>query len=730
MPCAQLPADEQQRLASLLECRILDTAPERVFDDLTTLAARLCDTPIALVSFVDTERQWFKSAVGTDAKETHRDSAFCAHAILGHDALIVANAATDPRTLDNPLVLGPPHIRFYAGIPLGTKDGHALGTLCVIDVKPREISSEQLNDLQSLALQVTSQLELRRLNRSLSQSQSQLQAVVQGSTQVSIIATDLDGMITVFNSGAERMLGYTAEEMIDRRTPETIHLKSEVETRSRQLSAEFGYAVTGFETFVHGARLGGHGEADWTYVRKDGSHLTVRLVVTATRDETGNITGFVGVATDISARKESEDELVKARVMADTANRSKSEFLANMSHEIRTPLTSILGYADLLSNPGLNAAEIAGHVATINSAGSHLLTIINDVLDLSKIEAGRMTIERIEMSPSHVIREVVSVLQPAARAKGLDIDVQSLGSIPNRIVSDPVRVRQILMNLVGNAIKFTECGHVRLTVQVVPAPPGGIERLAFEVTDTGIGMSAEQCESLFEPFMQADLSTTRKFGGTGLGLTICRRMARILDGEITASSEPGLGSTFRVTLATGSPSNVEVLESVTVLKDMPLREAPRTRETKLCGRILVAEDNPVNRRLVEVILKTAGATVDVAENGQIAVDRVAATMTSPASPEERSTGYDMVLMDMQMPVLDGYDATQRLRELGYQSPVVALTAHAMAEDRSKCLAAGCDDFATKPLDRDQLIRKCHDWIETGGSSYVDTVACCDVSDRR
>ena len=988
MPRALIPADDVQRLNSLHECCILDSSPEKAFDDLTALAARLCDAPIALVSLVDAERQWFMSTVGIKAKETHRDSAFCAHAILGHEPLIVTDAATDPRTFDNALVLGPPHIRFYAGIPLRMGDGHALGTLCVIDTIPRDITPLQLADLESLARQVTSQLELRRLNRILSQSQLQLQemhtrlneiatqvpgvvyqfelrpdgsscfpyasegirriyrvspedvqndatavfsvlhpddyhgvvdsiqasardltpwrheyrvrfpdgevrwlygnaipsrhaggsiqwhglitdeteqrhareeamltrarmqAVVQGSTQLSIIATDLEGIITVFNSGAERLLGYTAAEMVGLQTPQIIHLRSEVEARSQELSREYGYPVQGFETFVYSARLGGHSESDWTYVRKDGSQLAVHLVVTATRNEDGEITGFVGVAAnvtdarrteeslrfererldlalaggeigtwdwniqtgkeiwdtgfadllgerledlnqsfneftarvhphdlaavrssaqehldgltpiyaaefrirqkngewrwvqahgrlmqrdengrplrmlgtmaDISDRKKTEQELVASRVMADTANRSKSEFLANMSHEIRTPLTSILGYADLLSEPGLSAVATADNVAAIKSAGSHLMTIISDVLDLSKIEAGKMTVECIEMSPARLIDEVLSVLQPAAQAKGLELHARCVGPIPNRIASDPVRVRQILMNLVGNAVKFTEKGHVCVTVQSVAESTDGIERLAFEVSDTGIGMTQEQCRSLFEPFTQADPSTTRRFGGTGLGLAICRRMARILDGEIVAKSQPGGGSTFRVTIATGSLQNVEMLESLSIAQGESGCTALQQIRKSLRGRILLAEDNPVNRRLFESVLRNAGADVDVAENGQVAVEKAVTAMMPSSSPGNSAysntlPGYDVILMDMQMPVLDGYCATKHLRAIRYQGPIVALTAHALTEDREKCLSIGCDDVITKPVERDVLIRTCHAWIEHGRS---------------
>ncbi len=756
MPRAPIPSDEMQRLNFLHECCILDASPENVFDDLTALAARLCDTPIALVSLVDAERQWFMSAVGIEVQETHRDFAFGAHAILGHEPLIVRDAATDARTFDNALVLGSPHIRFYAGMPLCSGDGHALGTLCVMDTVPRDITAPQLADLKSLARQVTSQLELRRLNRALSQAQSHVQ----------VMHTRLTDDTESRHARDEAMLMRARNVTDARRTEESLRFERErldlalaggeigtwdwnIQTGKEIWDAGFADLLgerhedlnQSFNEFI--ARVHPHDlaavrssaqkhldgltpiyAAEFRIRQKDGEWRWVqargRLMQ---RDQNGRPLRMLGTMADISDRKRTEEELVTARVMADTANRSKSEFLANMSHEIRTPLTSILGYADLLSEPGLSVVETADSIAIIKSAGSHLMTIINDVLDLSKIEAGKMTVECIETFPSRVIHEVLSALRPAAEAKGLQLSARCVGPIPGRISSDPVRVRQILMNLVGNAVKFTEHGHVCVTVQMAPKSTDGIERLAFEVTDTGIGMTQQQCRSLFESFTQADPSMTRRFGGTGLGLAICRRMARILDGEIVATSQPGLGSTFRVTIATGSLQHVEMFDSLSSAEETSDRSAFARHHLKksLQGRILLAEDNPVNRRLFEAILRNAGADVDLAENGQVAVEKAVTAMMPSSSPNHVAhskplPGYDVILMDMQMPVLDGYSATKHLRAIRYQGPIIALTAHALMEDREKCLAVGCDDVISKPVERDLLIHTCHNWIERARSN--------------
>ena len=1107
MPGALPPHNEELRLRALLECEILDTAPEVVFDDLTEMAARLCAAPISLVSLVDENRQWFKSACGLDATETPREQAFCGYAIHGTEPFIVQDARQDERTLDNPLVTGPPHIRSYAGVPLLTSDGFPLGTLCVIDTQPRIFTEHQLEDLKALSRQASTQLELRRTVRKLDREQkaaaetherlvqvsrqvpgflyqylqrpdgssclpyasegirdvyrvapedvrddasiiferlhpddlnevvasveesartlepwrreyrirfedgetrwvladarptrqpdgstlwhgfltdvtqqrndrhesqrtrSYLQAVVDASTQVAIIATDLDGVVTIFNTGAEQMLGYTAEEMVGKQTPALIHLESEVVERGEQLTRETGRAVHGFDAFVEYARQGRHDAREWTYIHKDGSRLTVDLVVTSIRDSDNALIGFLGVASDVTSarlyesqmleqnawfrqmtaslplltwtchsdgfcdylskqwvsytgipeeeqlgtgwleqihpadrdatfanweehvstgspleiqyrlrghdgnyrwfqtravpirdgdgqivkwlgsstdiqdirnseerfelavrgssaglwdwdittghvfyaprfkemlgcteeefpnqigsffdavhpddREEVQDELrahlagetttydvehrlrtrsgdyryfhangaavrdendqpcrmagslvditdrkrveielrareqelIAAHAEAEAANRSKTDFLANMSHEIRTPLTAILGYAHMLSESDVTDEERRSCVDTIRSSGSHLLTVISDILDLSKIEAGQMTVERVGFIPARLVEEVLAFFEEPARIKGLTLSAHIHGRIPLRICSDPVRIRQILINLLGNSIKFTEHGSVRLTLRLLTgdssAPDDTGPLLAFDVSDTGIGLSQEQQQDLFEPFVQADASTRRKYGGTGLGLTICRRMARLLDGDVSITSELGKGSTFTATVATGSLTGVELIDRLAAGTEKA--QVSFVRAPKLQARILLAEDNPVNQRLISTLLQRAGATVDVVDNGEQALQRILAGPrdTSRGEDGESGTSYDLVLMDMQMPVLDGCSATIRLREQGVTIPILALTANAMEDDRKKCLEAGCNDFFTKPLDRIQLITACSEWI--------------------
>lgn len=399
------------------------------------------------------------------------------------------------------------------------------------------------------------------------------------------------------------------------------------------------------------------------------------------------------------------------------ADRAKSEFLANMSHELRTPLTAILGFADLLLEEGqaLSPAERASRLQTVRRNGQHLLELINGILDLSKIEAGKMQVTRQVVSPSRILRDVIALLEVRADAKNLSLRMGIEGLYPQTVLTDPTSLRQILINLVGNAIKFTEQGSVSVRTRFV-ARESGESTLQFDVIDTGIGLSPEQAARLFEPFTQVDASATRNYAGTGLGLAISRRLARTLGGDVTLTSTRGAGSLFRLEIAAPQPttmmSGASLADSAIVAKndvkkcadsprsDVPARDtAPLERPSNpaLAGmRILLAEDGPDNRQLLAFVLRRAGAEVAFAENGRIAVECALAARHCGRT-------FDAILMDMQMPVLDGYSATRELREAGCDLPIIALTAHAMADDREKCLAAGCNDYTTKPIDRAELL---------------------------
>jgi signal transduction histidine kinase/DNA-binding response OmpR family regulator len=433
-----------------------------------------------------------------------------------------------------------------------------------------------------------------------------------------------------------------------------------------------------------------HIEHDFRLVCEQAAGRFVHIRGQVIRDEAGNATEASGMIQDITDRKRADVELQKAKDAAESASRAKSEFLANMSHEIRTPMTAIVGFADMMMSSDPNAPDHAECIQTIRRNAAHLLELINEILDISKIEAGQMHIERIECDLPELLVEVISLMRSRAQEKSLQFHVKCLGKLPHRICTDPLRLRQILVNLIGNAIKFTSEGFVELRINCSRADQSSVLRI--DIADSGIGMNDDQMGRIFQPFTQAEGSTTRKFGGTGLGLTISRRLARLLGGDTTVASELGKGSVFSVCVDAGPLENAQWVSDLT---DASLQSKPARwegEEIQLRGRILLADDSKDNRRLLSTHLKMADAEVEMAENGQIAVDRA------------MSESFDLILLDMQMPVMDGYTAARELRARECRLPIIALTAFAMSEDRQKCLDSGCTDYLTKPVEREALLQ--------------------------
>jgi signal transduction histidine kinase/ActR/RegA family two-component response regulator len=393
-----------------------------------------------------------------------------------------------------------------------------------------------------------------------------------------------------------------------------------------------------------------------------------------------------------------EQRVAERTAAAEEANQAKSAFLANMSHEIRTPMTAILGFADVLLEDGEPQAptlDRKNSLHTIKRQGEHLLEILNGILDLSRIESGHVEIELVRVAPLEIIAEVAALMRVRALAKRLPVVTSFGGRIPGALLLDSVSVRQILINLVANAIKFTEAGQVELHTAFHGA--GAESRLEIEVRDTGIGITPEQRARLFRPFAQGNASVTRRYGGTGLGLAISQRLAHLLGGRVEVESEPGRGSIFRLVLPTELPPGTSWIENPALaIEREERREAAAAAPTpQYACRVLLAEDGRDNRLLISHLLERLGASVCAVEDGQHAVDTA---LAAQGTDEE----FDLVLMDMQMPVLDGYEATRALRRAGYAGAIVAITAHAMSRDRERCIEAGCTDFLTKPVERDRL----------------------------
>ena len=696
MQSAPLPETENERLERLQKYKILDTPSEAAFDRIARVIAETIGVPIALVSLVDKDRQWFKAKYGLDAEETPRDVAFCAHAILDDKVFVVEDALKDERFADNPLVTGGPMVRFYAGAPLLTSDGHNIGTLCAIDQVPRQISEDHKLLLQDLATLVIDEMELRDALR----------------------------------------------------------------------------------------------------------------------------------------------EAVKEREAAEVAERAKSQFLASMSHEIRTPLNAIIGLTDLVLKTELDEYQ-EGHLFRVSLAGKNLLGLINDILDFSKIEAGKLEIEAVDFQINDVLSNLASVVSAKSEENQTELLINIDPSTPPGMRGDPLRIGQVLINLVGNAVKFTKGGDVMISVGA-EYDQDGLGWLVLSVKDTGIGMSQEQCEDLFQPFAQADQSITREYGGTGLGLSISKQLVDLMGGTIWAESIEGEGSTFsfklplvvakstrtrqevfgidprtirilivddneaardllsmsldkmrfevesaksgmeaigKVSLASadGRPFDLLLVDwkmpemdgvetirkirqiktageletifmisalemdevvgeldkldvahflqkpintsflfdkmmevfnddgDVALSKRVPLASMPSARALNQDAILLLVEDNELNQMVATGVLENAGYTVELAENGREAVE-----LLSKRGEEYFAT----VLMDLQMPEMDGLTATKIIRnDMGFSRvPILAMTAHALSEERDRCLEAGMNDHLTKPIDARALISKLDNWV--------------------
>ncbi len=804
MQIPQVTPTEKERIALLRGCGILDTAPDSDFDGLASLAASIAETPIALVSLVDEERQWFKAHHGLDATETPREMAFCAHTILDpNNPFVVPDARLDPRFSDNPLVTGRPHVIFYVGIPLLVgSDRLPLGTLCVLAPEARQIPPAKLAQLQLLARQAEQLLELRLQQKQIEahllaqqQSATQLGAIISAMNE-GLVVQDRQSRILSCNPAAERILGLSADQicgrssldpswqavrkdgspfpgedhpaMVTLRTgravsgvvmgvglagkerrwilinaqpvqmgadglPDTCvatftditNLRREEEERQRAQGqvdrffsislellciagmdgrfqrlnpawtsllgwSEEDLAGRPFIDFVHpedvsstleeAARLSEGGittHFENRYRCSNGTYRVIQWSVVGVPKE-----GIMmAAARDITEERQHRAKLKEAAEAAEAANLAKSAFLATMSHEIRTPLNGVLGLAELLALTPLDSQQ-SELLETIRSSGQLLLRVINDVLDWSKIQAGGMEVFPEKVSLSAVAKEALDSLRPNALKKGLSLSLVDQ-TTEYSVLADPQRLRQILGNLLGNAIKFTDHGSV--TLQISRSSAG---QVVVEVRDSGIGIATEDLPHLFTSFTQINTETNRQFGGTGLGLAVSLKLAQAMDGDIKARSTLGHGSTFTLTLPAAPTDTAPLSHS----QPLAVPDSPRPNNQPL--RILLVEDNPTNQIVAAGMLHNLGHSVEILCNGAQAV-------------QTDLSEFDVVLMDIQTPVMDGLEATKQIRSRQSlqgtrRLPIVALTASALHEQRQACFDADMDGVITKPVTRKSL----------------------------
>ncbi len=682
--------DEAERPAPLRALAIPAFGLQPVLDRITKTAAHLMGTPVSVVALRTEQGLHIQSSFGLNGV-TIPESLRLGSTSLPFESQDVNSPVAIADLLDHPAVpRSAGEVRYYASVPLRSAGDLNLGVLAVMDTQPRTLTSPELMaGLESLAALAVGQWELldqvrerecalEERERDLAEERQRWLAM-DANTDGLFDWDQLEGSCYL-SPRWKQILGYSDDDIPSHRE----------EWLTRIHPADLALVEAELQACSRGDKA--QCSVEYRMRHRDGHWLWIRTRAKAVRDPAEPSLHMVGVNTDITSVKESELHLIQAKNAAEAASRSKGDFLAIMSHEIRTPLNGVIGMTGLLLDTDLSPRQLE-FVTTIENSGAALSALLNDVLDLSKIEAGKLELERLPFNLPQLIRESAGFLANEARRKGLGLRSVIVGDLPVMVEGDPGRLRQILLNLLSNAVKFTEAGVITLEASLLNCD-NDVATLRFRVSDTGIGIQPDQQVRLFQSFSQADRSITRQYGGTGLGLAIVKRLVLLMEGDIEVHSVPQQGATFVFTV------------KIPLAQTMPRAASTANGPEPNAGgkfRILVAEDNRPNRLVARLLLERAGFQVDEVEDGQEAVEAI------------QRVPYHVILMDCQMPRVDGLSATRLIRQLpgGRTVPIMALTANVFAEDRVLCEQAGMDDFLSKPFQPDELIARCFYWAQRG-----------------